>query len=414
MNRRTRIKVFEHQYVKIGENGFEEDHFNRLVHYNEMHGNRYFLVAYRKIKFTNYVGVMQVGNLIIEILPKADNTTDYEKWTSALLTMLYRCKKVTLRSITEAYVKLRSASILDLIFESFLYEIESLISIGLIKGYRFNESNMNRLKGKIVFSKHLSRNIVHKESFYTRHEIYDYNIVWNCILKKALTIMMGNLNNASLKSRTAKLLWHFEDVDLVNIKRRTFDNIRYNRKTEGYRKAIKLSELIILSYTPDVQFGKNDVMGIMFDMNLLFEEYIYRILKKEESEFSQIHLEIKPQEKKPFWSHRKIKPDLLLHYEDDQARKLIIDTKWKLLKEYTPTDEDLRQIYTYNLHFDAERSILLYPMLNQINQEPVAYAQASSVNKEHFCQLVFADLFDDEGKEKKNSGKKILNFILRN
>lgn len=414
MSRRTRIKVFEHQYIKIGEEGFEEDHFSRLVHYNELHGNKYFLVGYKKIKFTSYVGVLQVGNLTIEILPKADNTTNYEKWTSALLTMLYVCKKISLRSVSEAWVKLRSASILDLIFESFLFEIENLTSIGLIKGYRFNEANQPRLKGKIVFSKHLASNIAHKECFYTRHEIYDYNIVWNQVLKKALTIMLRTVENATLKNRTSQLLWHFDTVDTTNIDKSVFDKLRYSRKTDGYKKAVKLSELIILSFTPDIQFGKNDVLGILFDMNLLFEEYIYRILKKEENEFSDINLEIRPQEKKLFWSNRKIRPDLVLYYDEEQPRKLIMDTKWKILNDYTPSDDDLRQMYTYNLHFDAEKSILLYPKLNLTNQDPVVYAQAASVSKEHACQIVFADLFDSEGKPKKDAGRRLLRYLLRN
>lgn len=414
MNSRTRIKVFEHQYIKIGESGFTEDHFNRLVYYNELHGNQYFLVGYKKIKFTNYVGIIQVGNLTIEIVPKADNTLDYEKWTSALLTMLYQCKKISLRSISEAYVKLRSASILDLIFESFLIEVENLISIGLVKGYRFNELNLTSLKGKLLFSEHLTRNLAHKECFYTRHESYDYNIVWNQILMKALLIMLRSLQNATLKKRASQLLWYFEDIVSNKIDKHTFEKLRFNRKTEGYRKAIKLSELIILSYTPDIKFGKNDVMGILFDMNSLFEEYIYRIIKKEESFFANINLTVKAQQRKQFWSNKKLKPDLIIEFEDGYPRKLIMDTKWKVLSDYAPSDNDLRQMYAYNLHFDAEKSVLLYPKLNLDSQDPIAYVQSASVVKAHCCQLVFADLFDMDGRAKKDAGKSLLNFIIRN
>ncbi|MBN1132362.1 MAG: hypothetical protein JXA39_04745 [Bacteroidales bacterium] len=412
MKFRSRIKVFEHQYLKIGEEGFEQTHFDRLVYYNELHENKYFTAGHRKIKFTNYVGVLQVGNLTIEILPKADNSSDYDKWTHALLTMLFICRKISVRSLTEAYVKIRSASILDIIFESFLEEVEYLISTGLVKGYRFKSSNKTTLKGRILFNQHLMKNIVHREQFFIRYESYDYNIVWNKILKKALVIMLGILHNATLRSRTEKLLWYFDDIDSRRINEKTFLNLRYNRKTEGYRKSIKLAELIILSYSPDIQFGRNNVLAVLFDMNSLFEEYVYRILKKEEQVYHKINLKIEAQLSKFFWNKRKIRPDIILEYGEVDTRKVIIDTKWKMLTDYTPSDDDLRQMYAYNLYFDCEKSVLLYPMTNLVNQEPVYYEPALAVAKEHACQLIFADLFDNSGNARKSIAVDLLRSVL--
>lgn len=413
MSRRKTISIFEHQYIRVGENGFEDHHFERLVAYNELHGNKYFTVGLKKIKFSNYVGVIQVGNLTIEILPKADFSSDQEKWRFALLAMLFQCKHISLQSLTEAYLKLRTASIMDLILESFLLEVEYLLSIGLVKGYRKVSSNKTNLKGKIEFSQHVSRNIIHKELFYTISDTYDYNIIWNRILRKALDIVLLISSNATIRSKTEKVSLCFEGIQSGIITGKLFQNLRYNRKTEAYKKAIKLAELIILSYNPDIQFGKNYILAVMFDMNRLFEEYVYRILKKDEGLFPAINLKIRPQQSRVLWQSRRIRPDIVLEFKKQgEMEKIIIDTKWKILTDYTPSDEDLRQMYTYNLHMDAMKSVLLYPKLNLVSQEPVDYEQAKSVEKAHSCQLVFADLFTDDGKPVEGVGRRIINQVI--
>jgi len=304
-------------------------------------------------------------------------------------------------------------SILDLIFESFLNEVSYLISIGLVKGYKKHSSNKTSLKGKIQFNQHLIKNLVHKEHFYTTHELYEYNIKWNRILKKALEILLTIAQDASIRNRTKKVLWNFEEINSGKITVKTFQNLRYNRKTEAYRKSIKLAELIILSYSPDIRSGKNNVLDILFDMNKLFEEYIYRVIKMEEDKYADISLLIKSQQSKLFWQGRKIRPDILLNYKkDNKTKKIIVDTKWKILTDYIPTDEDLRQMYAYNLHFGADKSILLYPKVNLVSQEPVHFEKSIYVDNIHKCQLIFADLFDENGRLIEGMGEKILSTIL--
>ena len=76
------------KYDKSGD--FRECHFDAMVKFNELHQNKYFTIGHNGIVFKNYVGVIQVGGLTIEILPKADKKADADKnlWQSVLLNML--------------------------------------------------------------------------------------------------------------------------------------------------------------------------------------------------------------------------------------------------------------------------------------------------------------------------------------
>jgi hypothetical protein len=85
----SRPQVFEYGTLAIGEQGLTSKHFEALVRYNDRHGCTLFKVGHQRLHFGSFVGVLQVGSLTIEILPKAEkaNTADKGKWQRAL----FRC-----------------------------------------------------------------------------------------------------------------------------------------------------------------------------------------------------------------------------------------------------------------------------------------------------------------------------------
>lgn len=160
-------RVFEYDKLRIGEQGFTASHFERLAIYSEKTRGKFFRPGHRCIHFCGYVGVVQVGGLTVEILPKADQKSeaDQDTWRNALLDMLKMCRLIKLDSITEAHLRLRSASMVDLYFHTFLDHVQDLVHAGLAKGYRQQLANLTALKGSIHFPGHLTRNLVHRERF---------------------------------------------------------------------------------------------------------------------------------------------------------------------------------------------------------------------------------------------------------
>ena len=125
------VQVFEHHTLKVDDSSnFRIVHFNALEKYGYKTKEKFFSVGNKRIKFNNYVCVVQVKNLTIEILPKADNNgvdqLSKDKWHNALITMLNECKLIKLNTISNAKLKLKSASILDLYYNLFLSETETI------------------------------------------------------------------------------------------------------------------------------------------------------------------------------------------------------------------------------------------------------------------------------------------------
>jgi 5-methylcytosine-specific restriction enzyme subunit McrC len=96
----------------------------KMYEFNDRNNNCYFTGIRDGIRFQNYVGVIQIGGLTIEILPKADKSAiykdDYKYWHAALLNMLKVCKHIDVTSVSEASLKRKHNSLLDLYFELFL------------------------------------------------------------------------------------------------------------------------------------------------------------------------------------------------------------------------------------------------------------------------------------------------------
>ncbi len=417
------IKVFEHTYLNIDEENFTQSHFKLLVKYNERFGNKYFNVGHNRIYFKNYVGVFQVGNLIIEILPKADKSemnseAVINKWHKALIYMLQICGYLKINSISRAELQLQNITLIDLYFKLFIDEIKTILNSGLTKRYRHTARNLSYLKGRIVFNKHLTDNLLHKEKFYTIHQVYDYNNVYNKIILKALLALKDINKNNSLYSEISDLLVTFDGIDNIIIYDKIFDSLVYNRNTQRYKNAITLARMILQNYSPDVQNGDNSVIGILFDMNNLFEKVVYKIIKNNEHKFSDKNLILRRQHSRKFWNGKAIRPDIFGEYKSENGKitqRFVIDTKWKMPYNSFPDDADLKQMFAYNIHFGSQQSVLVYPRVKDCSIIGLPFNESEAVKEgynKHSCATFFIDLFTNEGRLNKNAGDKIISNLL--
>ncbi|MFV8379869.1 McrC family protein [Flavobacterium sp. LB3R33] len=387
MNNKKFVQVFEYQKLRYDDSGiFRKHHFDAMVKFNELHQNKYFTIIHKGIRFGSYVGVIQIGGLTIEILPKADNNENADKnlWQNVLLNMLKVCKHIQVESISETQLKKRYQSILDVYFELYLNEVERLVKKGLIKKYRKNHSNQNSLKGKLLFAQNIQQNLVHKEHFYCEHQVYDKNHLLHQILLKGLLVLKSFVND-SIKDKLNRLLYEFQDFENINIQKKHFDKIIIDRKNYDYQKAIDIAKIIILNYSPSLNYGNDNLLTLLFDMNVLWEEYIFRILKKHKTD----EIEVSFQNSDKFWENKRIRPDIVLKTEYET---FVIDTKWKIIEANNPSDNDLKQMFVYNLHWKAEKTLLLYPKTNQIDSN---FGTFHFDNLGKKCKLGFVDITNE-------------------
>lgn len=387
----------------------------RLLEFNDNNNNLYFTGIRDGIQFNNYVGVIQIGGLTIEILPKADKVKateeEYNTWHGALLKMLKVCKHINVTSVSEASLKQRHNSLLELYFEIYLDEVQLLLRKGLIKQYRRQTSNVLALKGRLDFNKNIQQNLIHQERFYTEHQVYDFENLANQILLKGLSILSEVTFNTSLKDKIARLKVNFPNIKEIPIQKSHFDKLKENRKTVAYTQALQIAKMIILNYSPDIRTGQENMLTLLFDMNKLWEEYIYRMLLKANHEGITVSF----QNKQKFWEGRTIRPDIVLIHQTALGKNTyVVDTKWKVLdiNNPKPSDDDLKQMYAYNLYWNAKKSMLLYPHSKSVNETFGRFWKGAPTPEDNQCKVGFVSVLDDNNYLDINIGEKIIDKLI--
>ena len=365
MSNKSRHKTYyEHQSLRLGED-LESGELKSLESlFGKSKDFPYYSLIPRGIKLCEYVGVIQVGKKVIEVLPKIDKNTDPDSghWQHILIDMLKVVSGFNARAPGYSDLKLKSNTILEMYFEIFINEVEYLVRTGMVRKYHKDESNQNALKGRLIFSKQIQKNLVHQERFFTRNTVYDHEHVWHVILYQAIMLIKKLCKNASLHSRIGQLELTFPKMPGMQISAKTFDRLIYNRQTERYKKAIEIARLLLLNYHPDIRSGHHNVLALMFNMNDLWERFVYCSLRKHlgpKGEYS-----LSAQKKHPFWVEERhgvqIKPDLEVS-NIETKEKWIWDTKWKIPTNGTPSSGDLQQMYTYAGILQSHKVALVYP-----------------------------------------------------
>ncbi len=386
------ISVFEHEKLILKS---EPKLFEQLEKYHGVHGTPYFSLIHKGVKFKQYVGVIQVGDTTIEVLPKTDRSTlDKNTWRDVLIQMLRITSGIEASSTSKSDLRLQRNSIFDLYIELFIKECERLTHQGLAKKYRMVKENQTALKGRLHMPGQIRENIIHKERFHVEYSKYDFNHQINQVLKKTLIVLSQIPIRSDLRSRVKRQLLYFEEVGDCTVHEQLFDQIHLNRKTERYSEALGIARLILLNYHPDISKGSNNVLALMFDMNQLWEQFITKMMRRHLSDRYQV----KSQSNKVFWrsdrSRKRLKPDILLIPKGDFGNKIVVDTKWKTPYKRMPSDQDLRQIFAYNKLYGSRKGILLYPG----DKKPLLGNYTTGEHEE--CSSEFVNLIDSSGKLK--------------
>lgn len=392
---------YEHSYInnaELKDLGWDEPHLNALNRWADAPANRKYLTVTRKgLRAKGYVGVVQVGGVQIEILPKTDRHEDKTKWRNVLVQMLQTCRRLRLDAPTHAQLRRRNAPLLDYFLCQYVTECEELAHAGLIKKYQTREGNTLALKGKLLFGQHLRHNAVHQERFYTRHTTYTPNHALNQVLATALGRVSALSTALGPRARNLLLDWPAEALPAPAARAAAARLSTADRKTQPYATALMLARLILEAETPDLQGGAQPLFALLFPMNDLFEEYLYHCLRAHIGRTGTGTVRF--QAGKKFWL-RYSRADILLNINQETY---VLDAKWKL-HDGKPNPADGYQLFSYtSLHAGplGVLGVLIYPAPADIKETEYSHSPVNFLPyKENLIQggMLYASLFkkDDD------------------
>ena len=337
-------------------------------------GNKSIVYDYNKIKFINYVGIIKVKNLIVEILPKISLSNDIIKDREILVFMLSKCNKLSVDINELLNSNILNNSLLDILAKVFSKKLLNELQKGLYREYVSKEEALSTIKGKILISKSIKENTINKNKMNCKYDEFTEDNLFNAILKRAISVILFSIKNDDVKKELNIINNVLNDISDIYIPNNIILNYKLNRMNNRFLECFTLAKLILLNSSMDKSLGKENGFSILFEMNYLYEEYIGVLLKEV---FNDTNISINTQEKSRYllWNTLKerneiaLKPDIVI-YKDNKP-KVIIDTKWKSssinnIEIYSQSD--IYQMYAYiTTYAECEECILLYPKFEDIS-----------------------------------------------
>ena len=361
--------------VGSGDNEITASEYRELCLYLKKNlGNKSILYDYNKIKFINYVGIIKVNNLIIEILPKISLSNDVIKDREMLIFMLSKCKKLSVNIDEILNSNILNNSLLDILAKVFSKKLLSELQKGLYKEYVSKEETLGIIRGKILISKSIKENTINKNKMSCKYDEFTEDNLFNAILKRSVNVILLSINNDNVKKELNIINNILKNVSDIYISNNIILNYKLNRMNNRFLECFTLAKLILLNSSMDKSLGKENGFSILFEMNYLYEEYIGVLLREV---FYDSNIKVNTQEKYKYllWNALKekneigLKPDIVI-YKDNKP-KVIIDTKWKsssINNREVYSQSDIYQMYAYiTTYTECEEGILLYPKNEDIS-----------------------------------------------
>ena len=367
------------------------------------------------VQANNYVGVLQTkSGLTIEILPKIAGRT--EEATDTRVRQLFLEMLKAVRSINGKTFKLtnlnaKKNNLLEVFISMFLNESDMIIKRGLKSSYVTVQSNEKFLKGKLLMTQQLRRNIVNQSYFFNEYDEFMTNSAENQLIKTTLEYLLKNSRDNNNLRIIREQLVYFEFVDLTNSPEQTFQKVSIGRNYTYYEQTLNWCR-IFLSRKSFTSFkGSSLAFAVLFPMEEVFEAYIAYMMKK-----SIPDANVSAQDKKYSLFDRtnetkagyRLRPDLVVRFEDN--RTTIADTKWKVLDSTGPSQTDLYQMYAYYTRYrhkseNVDKVVLIYPYSSSYSENEFRSTQFSSEELGAKIQVRFVDLLSGD------IGKQLVNFI---
>jgi 5-methylcytosine-specific restriction enzyme subunit McrC len=317
-----------------------------------------------KISARNYVGVVQFGDIRIEVYPKIfadDATENVRQWQLNFLYWLTYCRKVKFPFSFADVSKLAFDDYLELLIYVFANYTEETIAKQPFQAYQKVEEETTFLKGRLSFDNYTKHNLITGkwQNFYCNHEPFVYDNLFNRIIKYVTKRLLAISENYLNKEKLSEILFILHDVSDVRCTADDCDKVKLNPLYEDHKNVLDLCKLYLSHQVIDMDSEDSRNFCFLVPMEYIFEDFIFGFLS----------------DKFPWLGIKSQSTDCLALNQGKQVfqirndiyipNQLIIDTKYKIRSDdglkAGVRQSDLYQMVSYALRRNCKNVLLLYP-----------------------------------------------------
>ena len=286
----------------------------------------------------------------------------------------------------------------DILSKLYLENISYVMKRGIYKEYKEIKDEIKGIKGKIDFKNSLNNmSFENAKAVCIYDELLEDNLINQIIKTTAYKLYKSQDIKEEYKKDLNNVLLYFNQVNIINITKKSFECLKFNKNNYYVYYMILICELINDSLMLSEDKGKFKFINILDDekrMQQIFELFVFKYYKKKQNKYNVSY------QKKLNWNmfngNQNIVPEMRLDiYLENEEESIIIDTKYYpnfLKNSYYSTDKrtlisgNLYQMYTYLNHLNSSKKtkgVLLYPYNGELISEKyeVDIMNSNQINK---------------------------------
>ncbi len=410
-----RITVYEaNDYITIGDgkNSLNQKEVELLQKFikKEKLKSTYISWEMGKFRFINYVGLITIRGISIEILPKT-NKHNKEDSRKSLINMLVNSRFIDINYSEITNIDLKNENLLEILAYLFTIKMKKELSRGMYKEYVNQQDNLTMIKGKLKIKEQLKNKSKKTLKAACEFDEFTEDNLLNGLFKSISLRLIKNIRTLKTLDNLNIILANFVDIEGRELNKYNFEKVKFHRNNQRFYESFILMKKLLFGQNSLGEYGKDDGFCLLFEVIDLYEKYVGILCKSIDNSTSiqdkSEKLIIKASNLIPVVQ---LKPDIFI-----PEKRIIIDTKWKILKKsenrYGVQVSDLYQMYAYLTRYaDVDRVILMYPLNDEFFENgKIIEKYLLEERRENSIELVAIDI-----TSKKRTIEGLINLFQNN
>ena len=320
----------------------------------------------------NLVGVVVGAGTACEILPKVDRDAsgDAGPLRRQLVAMLGVAHDLPIADDAATTLETQNHTLLEVLIARFVSLLNDAVRRGVPRAYVAHADDLPALRGRLDATRQFTTLAASPQRLACRYDEFSDDIALNQVMKAAVARLRMLARSAANQRALAELALVYADVIAVPAPALRWDRIVPDRTNARWQPPLRLARLILGDRFQNSAAGDADGFALLFDMNVLFERYVEKLLAPVAA---RAGWRLVGQGGARHCLHPEDGGDPLfatypdLHLIRDGRVGLVIDTKWKRLadpandRKMGVSQADLYQMMAYARLYACEALVLLYP-----------------------------------------------------
>jgi 5-methylcytosine-specific restriction enzyme subunit McrC len=362
----------------VGDRAIPVEDAERIVRVAERHAARLtanprpFDFQRSALSARSVVGLIVDGDASCEILPKIDREASGSAGSMRrqLVHMLGVAHDVPLADGDEVGAGKQGETLLEFLITRFTDMLEVQARRGFPRAYIPHADDLPAIRGRLDTTRQFSTLAARPDRLACRYDEFSVDIPLNQVMKAAVDHLYRISRSLATRRRLGELALMYADVTPVHHRQIDWARMTKARNTATWMPLVRFARLLLGQRFQDTSHGRAEGFSLLFDMNVLFEAYVARMLQTIANEQS-LTISVQGGKEACLISEEtgarlfETVPDVRLFRGKTTA--YIVDTKWKRLKrpEEDPklgvSQADVYQMMAYAQLYQCNHVILLYP-----------------------------------------------------